>query len=123
MEQLDIQDICQGKLSKQFFLEIVKYFNSKNMEPYLVFLPSVRKTDLFDFVWAGDFDNFPEKIKVEISLKNYQREKREFELLQNMIFTNTIEGYALVYGNNLTFKYDNIEDAEDFKELTLCVLF
>jgi hypothetical protein len=132
LEQLNIRNICEGKLCKSFFEEVTKYFNSKNMNVHLLFASSLNHSDLFEWVAVDEskIDEFKKqweqaKIESEKEIIILSREEKEIvNLVRKTTYTLSLERKtALAYGNNLTFNYENIEDVEDFKELTLSVLF
>jgi len=116
----DMSDICQGSITKYLFKEIINHFSKKQLSVYGVYIPSVKKSDLFDFVWV-DPNKLQEPIieATEIVSVKIQKEIFDSESFNNhasippMIFTNAIDTsdgiYCYAVGTNDMKKYINEE--------------
>lgn len=90
---IDLSAECQGKLNKAFFKGVSEHFDRIGKNIRAVYIPSARRSDLFDWVSVSGsdinaVDTIPQSVQEEI----WNTGRTNGTLIPPMVFTNMLEG-------------------------------
>lgn len=90
---LDLSAECQGKLNKAFFKSVTEHFNRIGKPIRAVYIPSVRKSDLFDMVSVSDsLVPASNTIAPGVQEQIWNTGNITGALIPPMVFTNMLDG-------------------------------
>jgi hypothetical protein len=90
----DLSVICQGRIIKDLFKQIVHHFSKKELPVCAVYIPSNRRSDLFDWVSVDTKSEYTIPLEVQEQIWN---ENKDNVLIPSIIFTNSIDTSQGIY--------------------------
>jgi hypothetical protein len=92
---IDLSADCQGKLNKAFFKGVSEHFDRVGKPIRAVYIPSARKSDLYDFVSvtdAGLTNTALDTVPADVARDIWGTGNISGGLIPPMVFTNVLEG-------------------------------